>query len=121
MDFTVLLLLAEEAMNTLTDFDADENDSDEDYFAFVHDLEDVTVAELLAARENVEAQKQAIKRYFLRGLKANLTMGELWDFLGVSSPSILERAGFEETDEKSATSTEIASQSCGEVIKEFDA
>ena len=38
-------------------------------------------------------------RYYKRGSKANFTPGELIDFLGVSSGSILEKAGLTDVEE----------------------
>jgi len=37
-------------------------------------------------------------RYYGRGERANLTPGELIDFLAVSSPSILDAAGYTEAE-----------------------
>ena len=79
-------------------YDNDTNESDEDYFAFVEWLSDLATAELRQAKGDSERQKQALCRYYKRSEKANLTAGELIDFLGVSSPSILERAGYNEEE-----------------------
>lgn len=76
-------------------FDNDTTDDDAAYFAFVEWLSALTAAELRAATPHDRAQlRVALCRYFGRGARANLTPGELVDFLGVSTPSILERAGF---------------------------
>jgi hypothetical protein len=84
----------------------------------VEALQEQTVTELLQAGDDAEQQKQAIKRYFRCGDAAHLSPGELWDFLGISADSVLERAGFDETDEAFNTFTEMASQASAEVIKE---
>lgn len=39
-------------------------------------------------------QRAAICRYFLRGAAADYSHGELIDFLGLSSPSVLDVAGY---------------------------
>jgi hypothetical protein len=75
-------------------FDNDANESDEDYFAFVEWLSDLAAAELREAKHDPARQRQALCRYYKRGFRAHVTTSELIDFLGVSSPSILERAGY---------------------------
>jgi hypothetical protein len=80
-------------------FDNDNDDSDENYFAFVRWLEDLTAIDLRQAKGDIEAQKKACCRYYKRGYKANLTTAELIDFLGVSHDSILDKAGY--SDEES--------------------
>jgi hypothetical protein len=72
--------------------------SDADYRAFVAWLSERTADELRQAKNNAERQKRALCRYYWRGLQANLTASELIDFLGVSSPSILDRAGYDEAE-----------------------
>lgn len=79
------------------DYDKFDNDypdtSDEEYVAFVAWLWAKTAGELRQAKDSAEAQKQALCRYWKRGDRANSTPSELIDFLGVSSPCILEDAG----------------------------
>ncbi len=41
----------------------------------------------------------AAREYFNRGREEGFTTGELVDFLGISSPSVLSRAGWSEDDE----------------------
>lgn len=79
-------------------FDNDSDASDADYFAFVEWLSEHAATELRQAKGETERQKQALCRYYKRGLRANLTTSELIDFLGVSSPSILDRAGYYEAE-----------------------
>ena len=80
-------------------FDNDAEDaSDEEYFAFVACLSELTAGELKQAKHSREAQKLALCRYYKRGERANLTASELIDFLGVSSPCILEQAGYDEEE-----------------------
>src|SRR5262249_48306551 len=47
-----------------------------------------------ACAENPEAQRQACCRYFRRGPLAGLSQSDLIDFLGLSSPSVLDSAGY---------------------------
>lgn len=80
-------------------FDNDNPDtSDAEYFAFVAWLSAKTAEELRQAKGNADAQKQALCRYYKRGACASLSTGELVDFLGVSSPSIIEDAGYDEEE-----------------------
>jgi len=55
----------------------------DDCMAFIRWLEDITVAELREAGSDVEKQKQAFVRYFLRGDGGQLHWGELWDYLSI--------------------------------------
>jgi len=43
---------------------------------------------------NLLAQLQVCARYFQRGEQEGISRGELIDFLGISSPSVLDRAGY---------------------------
>jgi Holliday junction DNA helicase RuvB len=78
-------------------YDNDTNESDDDYFDFVDWLSNLTAAELREAKGNPEKQKLALCHYWQRGLQANLTV-ELIDYLCVSSPSILDMAGYSEEE-----------------------
>ena len=94
------------------DYESYNNDSDpeptsEEYSAFVDWLSEIAASELRKAKENPEQQKQALCRYYKRGERANLTSGELVDFLGISSPSIFDMAGY--TDEERDEAMEISS------------
>ncbi len=75
-------------------FDNDAGASDEEYFAFVAWLSARTSEEFRGARGDAVRQKTALLRFYQTGLRANLTVGELIDFIAVSSPSIPERAGY---------------------------
>ena len=72
--------------------------SDEGYVALVRRLSDEAVEELRAARNDREAQRLALCRYYKRGLAANLTTEELVDFLAISTPSILDQAGYNDAE-----------------------
>ena len=43
--------------------------------------------------------KSVIARYLAQGMAAGISQGELIDFLGVSSPSVLEMSGYSEVDQ----------------------
>ncbi|BDI30966.1 hypothetical protein CCAX7_30170 [Capsulimonas corticalis] len=79
-------------------FDNDSGSSDEEYSAFVEWLSELTAMDLREAKGDPEKQKQALCRYYKRGERANLTIGELIDFLGVSSPSIIDMADYTEEE-----------------------
>ncbi|MGH9769266.1 MAG: hypothetical protein ACREAB_17720 [Blastocatellia bacterium] len=83
-------------------YDKAQNDSEEDYFAFIHWLEDKTADRLRASRGNIEAIKQAIVGYLEKGYSAHLSSGELVDFFCVSTPSILDKAGYYEEEADAA-------------------
>jgi hypothetical protein len=84
------------------DYDTFDNDADgvteEQYFEYVDWLSAQTAEALRAAKGDSAAQKLALCRYYKRGDRANLTPGELIDFLGVSTPSILDDAGYNEEE-----------------------
>jgi len=79
-------------------YDNDANPSDDDYFMFVDWLSRMTASELHAAKGDPGEQKEALCRYYRRGLLANLTAPELIDFLGTDTPSVLEMAGYTEQE-----------------------
>ncbi len=79
-------------------FDNDTEESDENYFAYVAWLSELTAKDLRQVKGQPEQQKQTLYRYFKRGDRANLTPSELIDFLGVSSPSIIDMAGYTEEE-----------------------
>ena len=79
-------------------FDNDAGTSDDEYVAFVEWLSGRAADELRQAEDSPELQKLVLCRYYKRGEGANLTAGELIDFLGVNTPSILDAAGY--TDEE---------------------
>ncbi len=90
-------------------FDSDApNTTDEEYAAFVEWLSERTANELRQAEGDRDKWKIALSRYWKLGYRANLTPGELIDFLGVDAGCIIERAGFaydaEEGDEIMAIS-----------------
>jgi hypothetical protein len=53
-----------------------------------------TAAELRIAIGDANEQRQACGRFFRRGRIAGISTGALVDYLGVSSPSILDMAGY---------------------------
>jgi hypothetical protein len=64
-----------------------------------------TGAELLRGVRQPPALRIALAKFFSRGTAQGFTTGELVDFLGVSSPSILERAGF--TDDEASVAMDV--------------
>jgi len=87
-------------------YDNDANDDDDDYFAFVEWLSELTAAELRRAKGDPQEQRLALCRYYKRGYRANIDPGPLIDYLGVSSPSIFDMAGY--TDEEGDAATLIS-------------
>lgn len=79
-------------------FDNDADESDDNYSAYVAWLSELTAEDVRRVKGSPEQQKQALCRYYKRGEQANLTARELIDYLGVSSPSILEMAGYTEEE-----------------------
>lgn len=79
-------------------FGNDTDESDHNYFAYFAWLSELTAEDLRRVKGNPEQQKEALCRYYKRGETANLTAGELIDFLGVSSPSILDMADYTEEE-----------------------
>ena len=57
------------------------------------------VLEFTQARENIEEMRKACCQYFKRGIQEGLSQGELIDFLGISTPSILSLSGYTEEEE----------------------
>jgi hypothetical protein len=62
----------------------------------------VTVPDLQAARSTSLKLRVVLGRFFKNGAAAHFSTGELVDFLGVSSPSILERARFSDDEAEHA-------------------
>lgn len=79
-------------------FDNDAEESDDNYFAYVAWLSELTAEDLRRVKGSPEQQKQALCRYYKRGGMARLTTGALIDYLGVSSPSISEMASYTEEE-----------------------
>ena len=93
------------------------NGSDEDYQAFVEWLETETASKLREANGDQQAIAAAITTYLETGYKAHLSSGELVDFFCVSSPSILDNAGYSE--EESDLAVELYDQIDPAVFKKF--
>jgi hypothetical protein len=72
--------------------------SPEDYGRLVDKFTEQAAADFRQAIGSIQEQRQACCRYFKRGESADLSTPELIDFLGVSSPSVLEMAGYSEAD-----------------------
>ena len=95
--------------------------TDDDYFAFVDWLSEGTAEELRRAKADAPRQRQVLCRYFGRGLRAHLTPPELIDFLGVSTPTILETAGYndEESDALMAMSGSLTAADIAEAVPDL--
>ena len=72
--------------------------SPEDYERLVEAFTKQAAADFRQAGRSIEQQRSACCRYFKRGEIADLSRPELVDFLGVSSPSVLEMAGYSHED-----------------------
>ncbi|MCM2273681.1 MAG: hypothetical protein NDI75_02620 [Candidatus Didemnitutus sp.] len=75
----------------------DEDLSPEAYDALVDQVSKEAAAEFRHAK-NEQEKKLACCRYLKRGDLAGLSHSELIDFLGVSTPSILELAGYSDDE-----------------------
>ena len=87
-------------------YDNDTNEDDDDYFDFIEWLSDLTAAELRAVKSDPAQQRLALCRYYKRGERANIDPGPLIDYLGVSSPSIFDMAGY--SDEEGDAAMQIS-------------
>jgi len=72
--------------------------SREDYERLVDNLTKQAAVDFRQASRNIQEQRQACCRYFRRGQLADLSQPELVDFLGVSTPSVLEMAEYSDAD-----------------------
>ena len=68
--------------------------SPEDYEQLVDKITKEAATDFQRGSRNAQGQRQACCRYFKRGDLAGLSRPELIDFLAVSTPSILELAGY---------------------------
>jgi hypothetical protein len=93
---------------------ADEDLSPEAYDALVDKVSKEAAEDFRRAARSDTEKKLACCRYFKKGAAAGLSHPELIDFLGVSSPSILELAGYSE-DEAQEVMDGLASISDDEI------
>lgn len=54
--------------------------------------------QLGAGRSSPTGVRDALRRYLKQGIGAGFSTGELIDWLGISSPSILDDAGFDDAE-----------------------
>ena len=77
-------------------------DADDDFPADYDDRIERVCAraadELRSCRDDVLAQLRVCCHYFESGDREGISHGELVDFLGVSSPSVLDRAGYSDQE-----------------------
>jgi hypothetical protein len=93
---------------------ANDDLSDDDYFALVAALSKQAAEEFRQALGDPAQQKLALCRYYKRGEQAGLTTGELIDFLGVSADCVLDKAGYD--DEAGITVMDISANLTDEDI-----
>jgi len=72
--------------------------SNSEYEMLLKGLQNIATEGFRDAKGNRHKEKQICCRYFNTGLSLGFTTGELVDFLGVSSPSILDLAGYSDED-----------------------
>jgi hypothetical protein len=70
----------------------------EQYERLVGEVTREAAADFRQAAASVDEQRRACVRYFKRGHAAGLSQPELIDFLGVSTPSVLDKAGYSDED-----------------------
>lgn len=87
------------------EYNAEENESEDAYSAYIHWLEQETANNLRAAKEDNAALTNAIRKYLETGYKARLSAQEMIDFFCISTPSILDMAGFTEQEAEEAVKT----------------
>jgi hypothetical protein len=66
----------------------------EDYKRLVDELTRLAAEDFRRSAATEQEQRAALCRYFRRGAEADLSHEELIDFLGVSTPSVLDMAGY---------------------------
>ena len=72
--------------------------SPEEYGWLVDGVTRQAADEFRRAAGGLEEQRRACCRYFKRGHAADFSHPELIDFLGVSTPSVLDMAGYSDED-----------------------
>ncbi len=75
--------------------------SPQDYEQLVGEFTKRAADDFRQAGRNVQEWRLASCRYFKRGEIADLSRPELVDFIGVSTPSVLEMAGYSDEDAQS--------------------
>ena len=71
---------------------------DSDYEQLVAGLVRKTAEEFRNAGGNIDEQRRACCRFLKRGRFAGISQSELIDFLGVSTPSVLDKTGYSDKD-----------------------
>ena len=69
----------------------------EDYERAVSDFTRFAADDFRQSAATKQQQRTAICRYFRRGASADFSRAELIDFLGVSTPSVLDMAGYSDS------------------------
>jgi hypothetical protein len=78
--------------------DAEQHNSEENHFVFVNWLEGETARSLREAKGDITALREVIRKYLEIGYSSRLSSGQLVDYFCVSTPSILDRAGYTEEE-----------------------
>jgi hypothetical protein len=71
-----------------------DDDFPPDYLERIDRVCSAAAAEFRSCRDDLLAQVRVCCRYFESGAREGISHGELIDFLGISSPSVLDRAGY---------------------------
>ena len=66
----------------------------EDYKRLVDDFTRLAADDFRQSSASEQEQRASLVRYLRRGAAADLSLSELIDFLGVSTPSVLDVAGY---------------------------
>jgi hypothetical protein len=76
--------------------------SEDEYHRLVEALRKKSADDFRASRQRGEDILLPLKRYFDHGTSADFSLAELIDHLGISTPSILELAGFPDAEAQAA-------------------
>jgi hypothetical protein len=71
-----------------------DDDFPPDYLERIERVCSAATAEFRSCRDDLIAQVGVCCRYFENGEREGISHGELIDFLGISSPSVLDHAGY---------------------------
>ncbi len=75
-----------------------DDDFPPDYSERIERVCSSAIAEFRSCRDDLLAQLRVCCRYFESGEREGISQGELIDFLGISSPSVLDRADYSQSE-----------------------
>ena len=75
-----------------------DDDFPPDYSERIERVCSAAAAEFRSCRDDLLAQVRVCCRYFESEEREGISHGELIDFLGISSPSVLDRAGYSDSE-----------------------